>query len=176
MLFKLLDILPFIVNHFVLVIFTQKENRKLVGDQYFYGAIFGLLGARITYILLHLSNFSGSWFSIINPVPYNLNLFAGIIVSLLVVLLLARKSELSFERSISNYTFGFYTLFFMISLVAYIKGIVYPLSLMSGSDNSVIIMTAIYLVAAVVDKLLIKDVRFEIGLFLLLVIVRVILI
>ena len=176
MLFKLLDILPFFINHFILIIFVQKEHKKLVGDQYFYGAILGLLGARITYILLHLSNFSGSWFSLINPVPYNLNLIAGIIASLLVVLLLGRKSDVSYEISISNYTFGFYTLFFMISLVAYVKGIAYPLSLMSGSDSSLIILAVIYLIAAIIDKILIKAFRFKVMLFILLIVVRIVLI
>ncbi|MCH4889679.1 hypothetical protein EZV73_19005 [Acidaminobacter sp. JC074] len=172
MLFRLIDIIPFIVNHFVLALTNKKEKRKLISDQFFYGAILGLLGARLVYVALHLSSFSGNVFSIINPAPYNFNLIGGIVVSIFVILFISRKKDVSLEENLSNYAFGFYSLFSMIALSAYLKGIFYPLSLMSGSDMKLLIACIVYVIAAFVEKLIIKDKKGTIALFIVLLVLR----
>lgn len=144
MLVRILDFVPFILMHFILILVTPKKNRKSIVDIYFYSVILGLIGARLFYVLLNLEVFSGKLLSIIYPSSFNLSLIGGIVVSLSISLILGLKKDFDLRLILRKYFFTYYSIFFMLSIVSYVKRVMYPLHIISGSVINIILSLCLY--------------------------------
>jgi phosphatidylglycerol:prolipoprotein diacylglycerol transferase len=157
MLVRILDFVPFVIMHFILMLVTPKKKRKSIVDIYFYSVILGLIGARLFYVLFNLEVFSGKLLSIIYPSSFNLSLIGGIVVSLLLSLILGRKKGFDLGFIFRKYCFSFYSIFFMLGIVSYIKRVMYPLHIISGSVMNIILSLCLFAVGIASEYVIPKE-------------------
>lgn len=156
MLVRVLDFVPFVMMHFVLMLMTPKKHRKAIGDIYFYSTILGLIGARLFYVLFNLEVFSGKLISIIYPSSFNLSLIGGLVVSMSLCIFIGYTKGFDQWVMLRKYYFVFYSIFFMLGIISYIKRVMYPLHIISGSTLNGLLTTGLFGVGIVSEFMLSK--------------------
>lgn len=86
----------------------DKEKKKKLDDMFFYVALVGFIGSRLTYVLFNYGSFQGKLIAIIKPSQYNLYLSGGIIFGLGSLYLLSKKYDIDFLKSFNRLVTSFY--------------------------------------------------------------------
>lgn len=139
MIIRVLDFLPLILVHVALMLLTEKKYRKEIADLYFYGALLGLIVARLSYVLLHLNSFSGNILAVVLPTPYNLSLIGGLLSSLALCLIIGYKKAISLDVMMKKFYSAYYLLFGFMNIISYVKIKAFPLNLIKFSVGELMI-------------------------------------
>lgn len=84
------------------------EEKKKIEDIFFTLLITGFIGSRLFYVLMNLKLYKGNINSVFSLSHYNLSLTGGVIVSLLALIILAKKYEIDFNKLLKIFVIPFY--------------------------------------------------------------------
>lgn len=142
------------ISYLVFKIATRKLDKEYKGkldDMFFYVALFGFIGARLSYVLFNLSSFKGKIIAIIKPSQYNLYLLGGVIVGLGVLYLLSKRYKTVFIESLKMLLVPFY-IAMAIGVWHFHFNIL--LSPMAGIKMGTIYLSSLFLIGLVLELVL----------------------
>ena len=108
---QLLKFIPFLGGYLVTIYYKKRYDEKKIDDLYLYVVISGLVGARVTYAIFNVGIFEYDWTNIISISHYTLNLFGGLVISLIILYLLSSKYKLDIQKYLNYYTIILFTIF-----------------------------------------------------------------
>lgn len=95
--FGLFVILGILIGVIILYVLARKLDLKISNGKFFDYTIYvlfaGMIGARLFYIIFHITNFKNNFLQIITSWPAGLSFYGGLISGLFVMILLLRKNK-----------------------------------------------------------------------------------
>lgn len=107
--FMLLFIISILISYIYIRLTAKKQDLEVskVEDVFFTLLLSGFLGARLTYVILHLDYYN-KLISIFKISHMNLSLIGGILTGLLVIYLASKKKKISFDKLFKIFVLPFY--------------------------------------------------------------------
>ena len=84
------------------------EDKKKIEDIYFTLLLSGFIGARLFYVLMNLGLYKGKIMTIFSLSHYNLSLTGGLIAAILMLMVLAKKHKIEFQKLLKIFVIPFY--------------------------------------------------------------------
>ena len=153
--FMALTVLAILVSYLLLKLISKndiqnKDNKEKLEDVFFWVVIGGFIGARIMYVILHLSSFIESPISIIKITHYNLSLIGGVIGGTLIILILSKKHSINFYKLLD-----IFSILFFFSMAIGVWNFLFDIFMLSSSNlgNSNIRITMMSLLFLIVGAI-----------------------
>lgn len=153
---QLLKYVPFIVGFLVTMYYKKRYNESKIDDLYLYVLISGMVGARLTYAVFNVGLFKYDWTNIISISHYNLNLYGGLIISLVTFYLFMTKFKLNVQKYLNYYAILLFTIFLFGNIVEFVLINRFPFYMGMTSINEIWILMVLFAVAIVIEVLMYK--------------------
>lgn len=131
-----------------------KMDKSKIQDMYLTLLIIGFIGARLGYVFWNFKPFKGKLLSILSLSHYNLSLLGGVVGAILALIILARMYKINFNNLLSLFATSFY---FAMAIGVWVLKFDYLLFMSSSigkSENNILLVSAMFLLAMVLETYL----------------------
>lgn len=147
---QLLFLLPFVIGY-IFIPFLVRDSNYDRRDLFLSMVIACLIGARVSYVLCHLTDFLQDISILIILRPVHLNWIGGIVFSWLYLFIFTRqKREISFD--LLPWYMVYYVMFIMMQVVTYVYYLVNPMILKTVSIREMMIIILLSLIGMITYK------------------------
>lgn len=126
-------------------------DKSKIQDIYMILVITGIIGARLGFVFANLNLFKGKLLSILSLSHYNLSLLGGVVSGILALIILSRIYRMNFNSLLSIFTISFYIAMAIGVWVLKFDYLMLLSSSIGKSENSVLLVSAMFLLAMIIE-------------------------